>query len=356
MFNPKRLTLARRRRRLTKILLAEAINVTPHTILRYESGDVLPPDDNIGRLARALSFPLEFFFDPDIDELSEETASFRSLSAMTAKERDAALAAASFAFLFSDWVEQKFYLPESDLIHLGVDEPEAAARSLRQKWLLGEKPIKNMVHLLEAKGVRVFSLSENTKTVDAFSAWRGIKPYIFLNTEKTSEHSRFDAAHELGHLILHKHGGPKGRKAEEDADRFAASFLMPSSDVKAILPRVTALNQIIQAKKRWGVSVAALNYRLHKLGITSDWQYRTFCIQLTQHGFREKEPYGIKREQSIAWRKVFTELWKERVTRKDVARSLNLPFEEVSNLLYGLEDQPESADNPRGAGLRLIRG
>lgn len=315
---------------------------------------MLPPDENIVRLSRALTFPVDFFFGPDIDELSDETASFRSLSAMTAKERDAALAAGSLAYLFSDWIEQRFDLPKQYLMNLGLEEPEGAARSLRQKWLLGEQPIKNMLHLLEAKGVRVFSLSENTKTVDAFSAWREDRPYVFLNLKKTPEHSRFDAAHELGHLVLHKHGGPQGRSAEEEADRFAASFLMPSSDIMAILPRVTALNQIIQAKKRWGVSVAALNYRLHKLGITSDWQYRTFCIQLTERGFREKEPYGIKYEQSLVWQKVFTELWKEKLTKKDVAKALNLPYAEVSNLLFGLDGQPENDANQNNSKLRLV--
>jgi Zn-dependent peptidase ImmA (M78 family) len=315
---------------------------------------MLPSDDNVAKLSKALTFPYDFFFGPDIDELSDETASFRSLSAMTAKERDAALAAGSLAYLFSDWVEQRFHLPAPDLINMATEEPEAAARSLRQKWLLGEQPVKNMVHLLEAKGVRVFSLSENTRTVDAFSAWRVYRSYVFLNMKKTPEHSRFDAAHELGHLVLHKHGGPHGRKAEEEADRFAASFLMPSSDVQAILPRVTTLNQIIQAKKRWSVSVAALNYRLHKLGITSDWQYRTFCVQLTERGFREKEPYGIKYEQSIAWQKVFTELWKERITKKDVAKALSIPYEEVSNLLLGLEGQHENEEHQNSAGLRLV--
>jgi len=339
---------------MTKILLAEAISVTPHTILRYESGDMLPSDENVEKLSAALTFPIGFFFEADVDELSEETASFRSLSAMTAKERDAALAAASLAFLFADWVEQRFNLPKQDLISISNEEPETAARSLRQKWLLGEQPVKNMVQLLEAKGVRVFSLAENTKTVDAFSAWRGDRPYVFLNMNKTPEHSRFDAAHELGHLVLHRHGGPQGRKAEEEADRFASSFLMPSLDVKAILPRVNTLNQIIQAKKRWSVSVAALNVRLHRLGITSDWQYRTFSIQLTERGFREKEPYGIKREQSIAWQKVFTELWKEKVTKKDVAKSLYLPYDEVSNLLFDLEGQPEGEDRAKAAGLRLV--
>jgi hypothetical protein len=45
-------------------------------------------------------------------------------------------------------------------------------------WALGEQPI-SMIKLLESKGVRVFSLAENTKTVDAFSCWRNDVPYVF---------------------------------------------------------------------------------------------------------------------------------------------------------------------------------
>ena len=55
-----------------------------------------------------------------------------------------------------------------------------------------------MLHVLEAKGVRVFSLAENTRNVDAFSSWREERPFVFLNMQKTAERSRFDAAHELG--------------------------------------------------------------------------------------------------------------------------------------------------------------
>lgn len=353
MFNPKRLTLARQRRQLTKILLAKAVGVTPHTILRYESGNLSPSPDKLALLASVLSFPVEFFSGPEIDELPERAVSFRSLAAMTAKQAHAARAAGSLAYLFSDWAEEKFNLPTPDLLDLNTEGPEGAARSLRQKWHLGEQPINHMIQLLEAKGVRVFSLAENARTVDAFSVWRGDQPYIFLNTTKSAEHSRHDSAHELGHLCLHKHGGPQGRKAEEQAHAFAASFLMPSSDVRAVLPRVDTLDQIVRAKKRWGVSVAALNYRLHKLGITSDWLYRMFCIQLTERGFREREPDGLKREQSIVWRKVFTDLWKDKVTKRDIASKLNLPFEEVNNLVFGLEGQTEPVNGQEIASLRL---
>ena len=59
-----------------------------------------------------------------------------------------------------------------------------AARSLRERWALGERPISNIVHLLEAKGIRIFTLVESTKNVDAFSLWRSQRPFIFLNTSR----------------------------------------------------------------------------------------------------------------------------------------------------------------------------
>jgi Zn-dependent peptidase ImmA (M78 family) len=114
-------------------------------------------------------------------------------------------------------------------------DPAGAARTLRQYWTIGEKPIGSMIKLLETKGIRVFSLSENTRNVDAFSCWRNGEPYVFLNKFKSTEHSRFDAAHELAHLVLHKHGGPsQGRSAESEAHAFASSFLMPRDDVGSV--------------------------------------------------------------------------------------------------------------------------
>ncbi|MGA8760309.1 MAG: XRE family transcriptional regulator, partial [Stellaceae bacterium] len=200
MFTPSRLTLARQRCRLSKKELAEAVGLTPHSILRYENGESAPTDEIISRLAKCLGFAEGFFHGPDIDPPPEDIASFRSMRAMSAKERDAALAAGAIAYIVSDWVELNFDLPQPDILDLAGDTPEIAAVSLREKWGLGEQPIKNMAHLLEAKGVRLFSMAENTLTVDAFSVWRGGTPYVFLNTMKSAEHGRHDAAHELGHL------------------------------------------------------------------------------------------------------------------------------------------------------------
>jgi Zn-dependent peptidase ImmA (M78 family)/DNA-binding XRE family transcriptional regulator len=357
MFTPKRLSLARKRRGLTKKRLAQALGVTPHTVLRYESGDISPPDEAIAKMAAVLSFPIQFFHSDEVDEPEADAASFRSLTAISAGERDAALAAGSLAFTLSDWIEQRFDLPDVSMIDLAGEEPDVAARSLRESWSLGERPIGNIVHLLEAKGVRVFSLAENTRNVDAFSMWRGNRPFVFLNMMKTAEHSRHDAAHELGHLVLHRLGGPKGRKAEDQANQFASSFLIPEADLTATIPRIHTINQVVQFKKRWGVSVMSLIHRLNRVGILSPWQYRMFCIQATELGYRTAEPFGIAREQSVVWQKVLTALWRERVTKKEIAEALHVPVQEIENLVFGLANNGIGAPSDireSGTNLRLI--
>lgn len=335
-FNSRRLSIARKRRLLNKKGLAAAVGVSEFTVLRYEAGKTVPTDDVVRLIASKLDFPVEFFFGADIDEPVEDTASFRSQTSMTAGVRDAALAAGSVGFLISDWVEARFDLPDIVVPDLGFYTPEQASRALREEWGLGERPVSNMIHLLESKGARVFSLAENSLKVNAFSLWRREKPYVFLNTMKTAENSRFDAAHELGHLVLHQDGKTTGREAEDQANRFASSFLMPKDDVLAHIPYPRSLEHIIRTKARWKVSLAALNYRLHKLGLTTEWQNRNFCIQIARAGYTKKEPHPIARETSVVWEKVLRTLWTERVTREDMADALSLPRAEVEALVFGV--------------------
>ena len=337
MFNGARLRIARYRAGLTKSQLAEAASISRVMIHKYEADQAIPSSERALDLAKAVGYPVEFFSAGSVDEPNVETASFRSMSHMLAGNRNAALAAGSLAFLLGDWVEGLFELPEPDLLDLSTEEsPESAAGNLREQWRLGERPIKNLVHLLEAKGVRVFSLVEPTRSVDAFSMWRNNIPYIFLNTIKSSEHSRHDAAHELGHLVLHRHGGPKGRSVEDDANRFASAFLMPDADVRAVMPVTYSIQQIISKKSRWRVSAFALAYRLNKLKLISEWQYRQFCIQLSQQGYRKSEPGGIEREKSAVWEKVFHGLRGEHVTKHEIARDIHIPVSEIDKLVFGL--------------------
>jgi len=355
-FNPLRLTIARKRRRLSSKALADLIGSSPITISRLENGNNEPEEQTLDAIAKALEFPRAFFTGGDCEPLETEAASFRSLTAMSAKERDAALSAGALAYLFSDWVGERFNLPEPALPDMSFEgNAEAAAHTARQQWGLGQQPISNMVKLLESKGVRVFSLSENTRNVDAFSCWRDTTPYVFLNTFKSTEHSRFDAAHELGHLLLHRHGGPhQGREAEIEANRFASCFLMPTDDLTSRVGGVTALNDLVKAKKRWGVSVAALAYRLSKLNRLTEWQYRGFCIEINRRGYRTQEPNSLPPELSLVWQKVLSALWNERITKAHIAAELHLPSAELENLLFGLTGAQDQISQQGKPTLKLV--
>ena len=332
MFNIDRLELARKRRRYTAKVLAEHAGIAPVTYSRIVNRQQAPDDATIVALVDALGYPREFFDQDDFDPIDKSAASFRSLTGMTARERDAALAAGSLAFEVMDWVQSRFTLPEPDILDLGHErDPSSAARMLRQHWAMGEKPVAHMIKLLESKGVRVFSLAEDTKNVDAFSCWRGYEPFVFLNTYKSSERSRFDAAHELGHLVLHRHGAPQGREAEAEANTFASAFLMPQADLLSTIPYVSSVDQIVRAKKRWGVAAVALAYRLNKLGLMTEWQY----IQVNRQ-YRSSEPVGIDPERSVIWQMVLTDLWKEGLSRSHIAKELLIPDSELESLLFGL--------------------
>lgn len=336
-FNPSRLRLARRRRGMTMTRLAAAIGVKSRSVHAYEQGEFCPDEANIARLEEALGFPREFFSGPDLDEPTPDIASFRSLKRMSAAQRDAALGSGALALMFNGWIEQRFDLPPATLPDLSREaDPETAAHELRRTWGLGELPVKNVVHLLESKGVRVFSLAIDALEVDAFSMWRAKTPFVFLNTAKSSEHSRFDGGHELGHLVLHRHGIPEGQDAEREANAFASAFLMPRASVLAMTPKFVTLDQILNLKKYWNVSAAAMAYRMRSLGILSEWQYRNIAIEISKRGYRTSEPDSAPRETSQVFAKVIAALRKEGVTKSDVAAELHVPVAEIEQLVFGL--------------------
>lgn len=365
MFNGKRLSLARKRQRLTAKELAEKTGKSPVTITRLETGQNQADSDTLSKLADALGYPLEFFFKEDPPSLSPQIVSFRSLSSMTARERNAALSAGDYGVELYDWLDRNYNLPKLDLPFFDPSlTPEAAAESLRQHWGLGYQPINNFIKLLEAKGIRVLSLEESTANVDAFSFWQNEKAFVFLNSFKSAERSIFDTAHELGHLVLHKHGETSGadedtRTAEIEANRFASAFLMPEEDIRARMPRLITADLIIRAKKRWRVSAMALGYRLHHLSapMITEWQYRSICIELGKRGYRTREPDGIQREVSTLWNKVLSELWADRKSLADIADELLLPRKEVEKLLFGILPQSRDlgATCPTHPRLTIVR-
>ena len=339
--NPKQIAFARVRRRLTKAQLAKELGMTSRSLQNYETGASTPDANTLAKIAKLLKFPQHFFFlDEDMPEISECSVSFRKLSKMSETMKACTFAAGAIAFKINQWLEERFHLPQADLPDLSDLAPEEAAATLRRAWGLGNQPIRNMIHLLESKGVRVFSLTEESRDLDAFCTWYEGKPFVFLNTMKSAERSRFDAAHELGHLVCDvytmQHGKPHGPEMEKNANAFAAAFLMPRESVQANRPPVYATNYLIKLKRNWGVSLVALVHRFNALGLISEWSHRRLCIEISRCGYRINEPEPMVREVSQLMTRCLEILDTQKKGPRDIAKSLNLHVDDIYALMFNL--------------------
>ncbi|WP_244170633.1 ImmA/IrrE family metallo-endopeptidase [Amycolatopsis tolypomycina] len=259
---------------------------------------------------------------------------------MTAKAREASLSSGVIAEEFYEWLESRYKTPDVQLPVIDPPaDPEASAEHVRGAWSLGDTaPIVNMIHLLEAHGVAVFSLPPEYAEVDAFSFWRGSRPFVMLNTLKTAERSRFDAAHELGHLVMHGANGcgAGGRSLEKEANEFASAFLIPKAGLKQSTPKNLTTDRIISYKKKWKVSAMAMAYRLHQTGYLTDWIHRRMIVELGRLGFGKSEPEGISRESSLLLSKISESLRSRGSGIIHAARDLNIHPSDLNEIIFGI--------------------
>ncbi|QKW22335.1 ImmA/IrrE family metallo-endopeptidase [Kitasatospora sp. NA04385] len=364
MFTPERLVLARKRRRMTLAALARESGVSAQSITAFENHRKPPSAETLSSLASALRYPVSFFGAPIPPEMLPDAVSFRAPSKMSALERDSALSSGAVAASLNLWLQERFKLPQPNVPTYPHLDPQRAAEQVRAHWGLGEEPVPNLVHLLEANGVRVFSLAPDCLDADAFSTIKDGTPFVFLNTRKTGERGRFDAAHELGHLAMHcEHRIPHGRDSESEANDFASAFLMPAAGIKAQQLHNASVERILSAKRRWGVSAMALTYRLHKLELLSDWRYNQTMKQLASMGYRNAEPgSSMVRESSQLLAKVFDALRKPPLSMSpaDVATQMDIFPEELNDYVFGLVPVGVTGGGrqtpPVRPGLRLVHG
>ncbi|MBD0100955.1 ImmA/IrrE family metallo-endopeptidase, partial [Acinetobacter baumannii] len=294
--------------------------------------------------------------------------------------RDMAISQTILAEMISDWIDLKFELPlpnvpdlhelRSDFSSSSIDEldevsedevnyylkysyPEACADTVRKAWGLGEQPIPNLIALLESKGIRVFSLTDEAQDVDACCRWTSGRPFIFLNTSRTAERCRFDLAHELGHLVMHKHGIIEGIHVEQEANAFASAFLMPRRSLLADPLKIPSLKGILSKKEIWQVSAAALTYRYNKLGIITDWNATSIYKQLAQRG-RNNEPNPIAHETSLLLSKIFQALAQENFDLSEMTNELGLNLDEINRLTFNLVSKYQNLEALRRRSQLIV--
>ena len=346
-FNPARLTLARELRGFQKKELAEKLSVSPSAVTQFEAGRVRPNKETLVKLSWVLGVPVEFFrYKPkDVKPIPTDACHFRSLRASTQQERRRVLAAGTILIELIQLLEEHVEFPSEDISAMTAKiqpqktaEIESFAAKVRSEWNLGQGPIKNMVDLLESHGVLIFIIPGHSERLDAFSLWYAGRPCIFISSDKgSSSRSRFDLAHELGHLLMHADVIPGNKDLERQADAFASAFLLP---YEAFLPECPRRmnwgdwGHFIELKKRWKTSIAALLYRARSIGCLSEATYRRAFMNMNKQGMRKKEPAEPPTETPKLIIQAMELLIADGMATGKIAEELNFNEKDLTNLIY----------------------
>lgn len=305
-FRAERLVEARDSRGLTQVALAELINRTSSSISRWEGGGQSPEPEALETLARALNVPVAFFLRPLPDHGSAPMF-FRSMASTTQSVRKRTQArlrwAQDIALSLQEWVD----LPDVNVPRLDVsdhreirdEDIERMANECRAAWELGAGPIADVLLVLENAGIAVVKEEVGTVKMDGLSNWSTAddRPYVLIARDKdTCVRSRMDAAHELGHLVLHRslksktlNNSADFKEIERQAFDFAGAFLMPAESFSAEIWS-PSLNAFVALKERWKASVGAMIMRCAKLGMLSEEYQRRLWKYYSARGWRKSEP------------------------------------------------------------------
>jgi Zn-dependent peptidase ImmA (M78 family) len=161
------------------------------------------------------------------------------------------------------------------------------ARAVRAGWNLPRGPIKNVVHIIEDAGGIVVRFPFKTRLVDAVSRWvPGLPPMFFVNEGIPADRERLSLCHELGHLVMHQSVRPE---IEDEANSFAAEFLMPENEIRPQLVDLS-IHKLASLKSLWRVSMQALVYRAQELNVIGRGKAQYLWVQLSRLGYRTREP------------------------------------------------------------------
>ncbi len=287
--------------------LAEQVNKSKQYLSKLESGLEQPSDMLENSLAEALNVLPDFFRAIDPMPIADEQCHFRKqLTTKVALKQIARAKGEMFKRLVSV-LDRNLDFPRYRFLHEEPSSPEEienVAESSRAEWGLGLGPIANMSRVAEHAGAVLMKMGGLSDEIDAIS-FATRRPVITLNSEgKSACRTRFAIAHEIGHLSIHVGVQTGDRLTENQANRFASAFLMPRTyfikECQRTL-RGSRLNwpAIVDIKRTWGVSKAAILYRGRQLGVLSDDQYRSGVITLRRHGeaIQEREDNGFTPEE-----------------------------------------------------------
>lgn len=344
-FNFRMVTLARDAAGLTQTALAHQIGVSQAFVSKVENGFEIPTDDLTEKLASACTVPPAFFHQEDtilgeglVDLYHKKrlTLPMKPLRKANADANKCRLEAMRLLRTV-DFDDAKPF-PEFPINDF--NSAEGVARAVRALWRIPAGPLPDLVALIEAAGVPVYSMDLGHDKLFAMSMPGTVgRHVIVLNNRQPASMQRFSLAHELGHLAMHN--GLSSDEMEQQADQFAGALLMPKEDIQRDLSNLR-FSMLGGLKLKWKVSMASLIYRAHEIGCLGERQYRNMNIQLsTLPGGRKNEPGEFTPEQPRLLRHVLDHFVDEfGYTREQLQELLVITPDRLASDYFGESNSP----------------
>ncbi len=286
--------------------------VSKQSLSLYEKGKRRPKPEVLGALSRALHISEEYLVGKGV---SLGCASLRScVNEDSASEEDWLRLEAEISFLLEQSLEADvkteriatFVNPLGGGYITSRDDASVAADTLRSVWNCGTGPLHDILRLFERKGIKIFMCELPDDVLGLNVVANGNTPVIVLDnhTDKTTvERLRFTAAHELAHLILSFPPSLSPKEVESLCDNFAFCLLFPTStffeELGPARREFLALDELIDLKNTYGVSVSSLVYNAHKLGLISDEHYNDWFDSKIKNNIREMGWGGYPYKETI---------------------------------------------------------
>jgi transcriptional regulator with XRE-family HTH domain len=303
--------------------LAEKLDgaVSRQSLHKYENGDATPSPSILTKLARVFGVtPLELVTGPDC---LVEIKAFRKRAGLRVKTEK------SLRDQFVEEAQKRFAVQFKCAGQLRVkkelqgvcsgEEPECAAKKLRQHWSLGEAAIASLTITMEDHQIHVIPLDADEKFDGVCAVAKGASGALCgyavgVRKMESGGRQRLTLAHELGHLVL-------DTEDEDKAFRFAGALLAPKEVMFRKLGEKR--NRIKRAEldalsEEFGMSPEAIIRRAYDLEIITKDSYAFWSRLLRKNGVKKAD--NIPKEDSTWLHRQVMKGYAERIITEEQAR------------------------------------
>lgn len=309
MFNGDILKQLRLLYGMTRKELATKLDITEQAIWQFEKNEISPKTSVKLKMTNLFGVRSDYFSQMSSNSNFDMTSvAFRNEAENTRKATDIQEAYLSALDSLVVYLESIVTIPNQKIIDLvdTLSQKEQDNASLEEIALFVREFLEvsgdnsDLLYRLEKSGIYIFERNM-ANNEDAYSIWsNNNRPFIILGIGKTAVRRNFDLAHELGHLLLHRNidfstlSKDEFLEKESEANNFASYFLLPKEEfckdmTNLVGKRVSNPDNYIDLKRKYSVSIQALEYRAFKLGLISPSQHGYFYRLINKNNYRTFE-------------------------------------------------------------------